>query len=189
MADYTANKRWADKTDKQNVQMWLPRETVRALDELAEARKEADPITGKARKIGRASVVTSLVEEGTKIWQDVLDITDGMVELEEGMRAAAENEAAGYISDLSDRDSEIETLTRQLEAQAVTLKETQKELERTRMLHGDAATEKRLLESEEAYKTVARRNQILRGVVERLVPDAKERATLEREAEAEVDAG
>jgi hypothetical protein len=64
MATYSAIHKWAEKSDRQSVQMWLPRRIVVEIDEMCEVRSVVDPITGKERKTSRADVVTALVDDG-----------------------------------------------------------------------------------------------------------------------------
>ena len=75
MATYESNTRWAQRTKRQSVQMWLPRDVVEALDAQAQARTFTDPTTGKTRKVGRAEVVTELVREGRGLWSEVVDMS------------------------------------------------------------------------------------------------------------------
>jgi hypothetical protein len=53
---YADIKRWAEATDRRSIQLWMPKEAVRRLDQLC-----------RERKVGRAELLDSLISAASGV--------------------------------------------------------------------------------------------------------------------------
>ena len=133
MATYDSVTRWASKTDRKSVQLWLPSDVVEALDEQAKDQRKPDPVTGGKRKVSRADVITGLVREGGDRWEEAVTRWGALYE-NEGLRCDDEQarceEALSEASEAREVQYKAERRVDQMEGELEAMRARMADLER-----------------------------------------------------------
>ena len=107
MTAHSANVRWAARTKRRSLQVWIPIDALEDLDAQAQARTVVDPVSGKTRRVGRAEVITALVQEGRSLWGEVVEMANATCDDYRDRLRQTE-------ADLDDSRAELEDLSTKL---------------------------------------------------------------------------
>ena len=68
-----STQRWADKSGRKQIQVYLPRRYHDMLTNLKSAREMTDKLSGQKRSISYADVIVMLLDRDSGLWLDIID--------------------------------------------------------------------------------------------------------------------
>lgn len=134
MATYESNIRWAEKTGRRQISLYLHEDTIERIDSVVDRLQRENPVTGGKRKPGRAEAIASLVDGEQSVWAELVDSTLGTCATWENLHADSKerNEGlTGEVEELSVKLSRADQHADKLQGEVDALKAQLAEAERT----------------------------------------------------------